>query len=168
VRSRLKPGGIATQWVPLYETSELAIQIQMRTFTDAFPNGTVWNSALSGRGYDVVLLGSVLPVRLDVQAIGARIAGNPAVDRSLREAKITSVVDLLGTYASNGQDMQHWLTGVPVNNDFSLKLEYISGLALNDRAADPIFSHMIEGRQYPKELFLAPEAVHAELRRRLP
>jgi spermidine synthase len=167
VRSRLKPGGIATQWVPLYETSELAIQIQMRTFTDAFPNGTVWNSALSGRGYDVVLLGSVLPVRLDVQAIAARIAGSPAVDRSLREAKITSVVDLLGTYASNGQDMQHWLTGVPVNNDFSLKLEYISGLALNDRAADPIFSHMIEGRQYPKELFLAPEAVHAELRRRL-
>ena len=49
VKARLEPGGIATQWVPLYETSELAIQIQMRTFMDAFPNGTVWNTAITGK-----------------------------------------------------------------------------------------------------------------------
>src|SRR5262249_23084526 len=55
VRDHLRPGGIATQWVPLYETSELAIKIQMRTFVEAFPTGTVWNSAANNKGYDVVL-----------------------------------------------------------------------------------------------------------------
>src|SRR5436190_3524568 len=56
VRAHLRPGGIATQWVPLYETSELAIKIQMRTFVEVFPRGTVWNSAANNKGYDVVLL----------------------------------------------------------------------------------------------------------------
>jgi len=37
VKSRLRPGGIATQWVPLYETSELAIKVQLRTFTSTCP-----------------------------------------------------------------------------------------------------------------------------------
>ena len=38
---RLKPGGLVMQWVLFYETSELAIRIQMQTFMDAFPNKTI-------------------------------------------------------------------------------------------------------------------------------
>jgi len=167
VGARLKPGGLATQWVPLYETSELAIRIQMRTFMDAFPNGTVWNSAVSGRGYDVVMLGSVEPLRIDVAAIERRMTAEPRIAESLRQVKIGSVVDLLGTYGASGKDMRAWLADAPINRDFSVKLEYISGLALNDREADPIYSHMVAGRAYPADLFVAPPALEADLRRRL-
>jgi spermidine synthase len=165
VKARLEPGGIATQWVPLYETSELAIQIQMKTFMTAFPNGTVWNTAITGRGYDVVLVGGIEPLKLDVDAIQKRMQNNPRLWSSLREVKISSAVDLLGTYGTRGADMQKWLEGVPVNRDFSLKLEYISGLALNSGEADPIYAHMIVGRTYPN--WTASPAAHAELRRRL-
>jgi spermidine synthase len=167
VGARLNPGGIATQWVPLYETSELAIRIQMRTFMDAFPNGTVWNSAVSGRGYDVVMLGSVEPMRLDVADIDRRMTSDRTIAESLRQVKIGSVVDLLGTYGTSGADMRAWLAGAPVNRDFSVKLEYISGLALNDHEADPIYAHMVAGRAYPQSLFVAPPALEADLRRRL-
>jgi spermidine synthase len=167
VKARLKPGGIATQWVPLYETNEAAIQIQMATFVDAFPNGTVWNTAFSRKGYDVVLVGGVEPPQLDVLAIQARIQGEPRLNRSLREVKIYSAVDLLATYGTNGADMQGWLGETTVNNDFSLKLEYISGLALNKVAADPIYEHMIADRKYPDALFVAPPALKAELRRQI-
>jgi spermidine synthase len=165
VRNRLKPGGLATQWVPLYETSELAIKIQAKTFMDAFPNGTVWNTQTSGRGYDVVFVGGEAPLELDVASIQRRIDATPLLKQSLADVKINSAVDLLATYGSSGRDMQAWLRGVPTNRDFSLKLEYISGLALNAGEADPIYAHMVEGHTYPA--FHAAGAVDRELRRRV-
>jgi spermidine synthase len=167
VRSHLKPGGIATQWVPLYETSELAIKIQMRTFMEAFPTGTVWNSAANNKGYDVVLLGGTEQPRIDMGAVQARMARNPRVVESLRQVKIISVGDLLATYSTSGPDMQQWLSGTPVNRDFSLKLEYISGLALNAKEADAIYAHMIAGRTYPEALFTGPPEMIADMRRRI-
>jgi hypothetical protein len=137
----------------------------MRTFIDAFPNGTVWNTAITGRGYDVVLVGGVEPLRIDVDSIDARMRKDPRFYASLREVKISSAVDLLSTYGTNGADMKTWLTGVPVNRDFSLKLEYISGLALNAGEADPIYAHMIADRTIPNWTGTAPEL--AELHRRL-
>ena len=79
--------------------------------------------------------------------------------------KISNAVDLLATYGTSGPDMKTWLDGVPVNRDFSLKLEYISGLALNAGEADPIYEHMIAGRSFPP--FTGQDAALAELRRRL-
>ena len=167
VQSKLKPGGIATQWVPLYETSEEAIKLQMHTFMETFVNGTVWNSAVSGRGYDVVLLGRLEPLRLDLAAIQSRIDRNPRVGESLRDVKVRSVVDLVATYAASAGDMKEWLAGTPINRDFSLKLEYISALSLNRDEADKSYSNMIAGRKYPNELFDAPPRMEAELRRRI-
>jgi spermidine synthase len=171
VRSRLKPGGIATQWVPLYETSEEAIQIQMKTFMDAFPDGTVWNSAANGKGYDVVLLGRDGPLHLDLLEMQRRIDRTPRIADSLRQVKIASAMDLLATYGASARDMAAWYAKTPLNRDFSLKLEYISGLALNAGGADEIYAHMVSGRTYPEETFVvpagAPAGLAAELRRRI-
>jgi spermidine synthase len=167
VRARLRPGGIATQWVPLYDTSEEAIKIQMRTFTEAFPNGSVWNSAITGRGYDVVLLGQTAARRLDVQAIQRRIDRTARITASLQEVKIFSAVDLLATYGVGASDMKSWVAGTPVNRDFSLKLEYISGLALNEQNADAIYAGMVAHKAFPEGLFAAPADTLSELRRRI-
>jgi spermidine synthase len=167
VKERLKPGGLATQWVPLYETNEAAIQIQMRTFMDAFPNGTVWNSQEGGKGYDVVVLGQVDRTRLDVEAIQRRIDDNPKLRKSLSEVKLGSAVDLLASYAVGAADMAGWYKDTAVNRDFSLKLEYISGLALNAQVATDIFGSMVRARSYPTDLFVAPPARVAELKRRI-
>jgi len=165
VRERLKPGGLATQWVPLYETSELAIKIQMRTFMDAFPNGTVWNTNVSGKGYDVVLVGGEQPLTIDLDDMERRISQNPRLYQSLAEVKIHNAVELVADYGASGSDMRQWLAGVPANRDFSLKLEYISGLALNAGEADPIYAHMVAGHTFPK--VVGNPARVADLRRRL-
>ena len=88
VREHLKPGGIATQWVPLYDTSTEAIQIQMRTFSAAFPYASVWNSSFTHGGYDVVLLGSPTPLKISLSEIQARIDRNPELLSSLREVSL--------------------------------------------------------------------------------
>ena len=167
VKAHLKPGGIASQWIPLYETSEEAIKIQMKTFVNAFPDGTVWNTIAGGKGYDVVVVGGNEPLRLDAAAIEERIARTPQMAQSLRDVKITGAVDLLATYGTNGRDMTKWLAGAAVNRDFSLKLEYISGLALNNKEADAIYANMTAGRRYPQEIIAAPPQLQAELVRRI-
>jgi len=167
VKDHLKPGGLASQWVPLYETNEAAIKIQMKTFVDAFPDGTVWNTIITGKGYDVVLVGGAEPMHLDAGMIQRRMDFTPAIGNSLRDVKITGAVDLLATYGANGADMNAWLAGAPVNRDFSLKLEYISGLALNAAEADAIYAHMTAGRAYPAAMIAAPPPIEVELRRRL-
>jgi spermidine synthase len=167
VKSKLKPGGIATQWVPLYDTSEQAIKIQMRTFADAFAQGTVWNSAITRGGYDVVMLGRREPLQLDLSEIARRMAQSPRVAESLRQVSIGSAVDLLATYGTRVADMQAWFANTPVNRDFSLKLEYISGLALNQQEADPIYENMTRAHKFPEHLFVGPPEQLAQLRRRI-
>ena len=77
-------------------------------------------------------------MRLDVAAIQQRIDAQPARRRSpCARSRSLGAVDLLATYGTRGSDMQSWLAGAPVNRDFSLKLEYISGLALNAERSRP-------------------------------
>ena len=166
VKARLAPDGIATQWVPLYDTSEEAIRIQMRTFLGAFPNGSVWNSSAAGRGYDVVLLGRTGSQPLDVEAITQRMA-TAAIGDSLRDVGVQNVLDLFATYGAAASDMQSFVSGAPENRDFSLKLEYISGLSINQQNADLIYSHMVKNRTVPSDLFHAPASTLAQLRTRI-
>ncbi|HMJ53920.1 MAG TPA: fused MFS/spermidine synthase [Polyangiaceae bacterium] len=167
VKDKLNQGGIATQWVPLYETSEKAIQIQMRTFVDAFPDGTVFNSQPEAKGYDVVLLGQVEPLRIDIAAVQHRIDDNQALRQSLAEVKLTSALDIFASYGTRGRELGDWLKETPVNRDFSLKLEYISGLAFNFQLADEIYASMIKGRTYPEDIFFGPDEIITQLRGRL-
>jgi spermidine synthase len=166
VKARLAPEGIATQWVPLYDTSEEAIRIQLRTFLAAFPNGSVWNSSAAGRGYDVVLLGRTGGKPFDVEAIAQRMAA-PRIGDSLREVGVQNVLDLFATYGAAAKDLQSWVAGAPENRDFSLKLEYISGLSLNQQNADAIYGHMVSNRTVPSDMFLAPAPTLAQLRARI-
>jgi spermidine synthase len=167
VKSRLKPGGIATQWVPLYETSELAIKVQLNTFMDAFPNGSVWNTITGGKGYDVVLVGGLDPMHIDIPTTERRMSATPRMAESFKQVHIASVIDLLSAYGASGKDMMPWLQGAPINRDFSLKLEYISGLAMDQKEADPIYAHMVAGRTFPAGSFTGPPAQVNELRRRI-
>ncbi|MEA3246832.1 MAG: fused MFS/spermidine synthase, partial [Gemmatimonadota bacterium] len=52
VKAHLNPGGVVTQWVPLYESTEDVVRSEVATFLEVFPNGTVWrNDDQSGGGY---------------------------------------------------------------------------------------------------------------------
>ncbi len=59
VKSHLNPGGIVTQWVPLYESDEASVKSEIATFFAVFPYGTVWANNVNGNGYDIVLLGQL-------------------------------------------------------------------------------------------------------------
>jgi hypothetical protein len=57
--SRLKPGGIMTQWFHVYETTDGVVELVLRTFRSVFPYIEVWDT---GSG-DINMLGSMQPWR---------------------------------------------------------------------------------------------------------
>jgi spermidine synthase len=165
VKSRLNPGGVVTQWVPLYESDRETVKSEIATFFSVFPHGAIFANELNGGGYDVVLMGQVEPLRIDVGAVQARL-NDPAYGRvadSLREVGFGNAIQLLASYAGQASDLQPWLEGAAINRDGNLRLQYLAGLALNRDEQNAIYGEMLAYRRYPQNLFQASDADRDQL-----
>jgi spermidine synthase len=151
VRAHLNPGGVVTQWVPLYESDEQTVKSEIATFFSVFPGGTVWANAVKGRGYDVFLLGQKGPTNISVDQLQARLdsAAYARVAQSLRDVGFTSATDLLATYAGEDAGLRPWLRDAEINRDSNLRLQYLAGLALNDTRPDVIYKDIMQYRRLP-------------------
>jgi spermidine synthase len=160
VKQHLNPGGVVTQWVPLYESDFDTVKSEIATFFDVFPNGSVWANELNGGGYDVFLLGQAQPAPVDIDALNDKLS-RPEYARvvdSLRTVGFQSIGDLLATYAGQDQDLKPWLQGAEINRDGNLRLQYLAGLALNVSAETVIYNQMLQYRRFPQNLFKGSEA----------
>ena len=170
VRSRLNPGGVVTQWVPLYESTEESVRSVIATFFQVFPLGTVWrNDDADGRGYDAVLVGRLEETPIDLDAWQARV-DSPAYEKvrhSLAEVGHETTVDLLGTYLGRGRDLAPWLAGADINTDANLRLQYLAGLAVNNNTGSQIRDAILQYRRFPGDLFAGDPATLAVLKERL-
>jgi len=160
VKRHLNPGGIVTQWVPLYETDADTVKSELATFFDAFPNGSVWGNDNNGAGYDTALLGQVEEPKIDVEDIQRRIESPEyaAVAQSTRDVGFNSVLDLLATYAGQRQDLMPWLEGAQINRDGNLRLQYMAGLALNDSLESTIYNQILSYRRFPQNMLVVSDA----------
>jgi spermidine synthase len=158
-KRRLNPGGVVTQWVPLYESDPDTVKSELATFFDAFPNGTVWSNSVDGEGYDVVLLGQAEPTRFDVEALEQRLRreDHAGVAQSLRDVGFTSATELLATYAGRAPDLKPWLEGAEINRDSNLRLQYLAGLGLNRNLSKVIYRAIAAHRAFPEDLFVGSD-----------
>jgi spermidine synthase len=167
VARHLAPGGIVTQWVPLYETDEDSVRSQIGTFARAFPDVTLWHSDLQEKGYDLVLLAGDGPLAIDIVEIERRIEDNEAVRDELDAVGLGSAMALLSTYAGRGADLRPWLVGAAINADVSLRLQYLAGLALDVDQDDVIYAEIRAHWRYPDDLFLVPGWLERTFRKTL-
>jgi spermidine synthase len=163
VKAHLKPGGVVTQWVPLYESTPDVVRSELATFFSVFPNGTVWrNDNINGSGYDVVLVGRLDDVPIDVDAMQSRITQPEyaPVQASMAEVGYESVFDLLRTYTGRSSDLAPWLEGAEINLDRNLRLQYLAGLGYNAFFGTEIRNEMLSYRILPSELFVgSPDSI---------
>jgi spermidine synthase len=155
VKQHLNPGGVVTQWVPLYESDEATVKSELATFFDVFPNGTVWGNDIDGEGYDLVLLGQAEPTHINLDAAEDRLA-NPAnlrIARSLQTVQFRSAADLFATYAGSASDLKPWLRNAVINDDLSMRLQYMAGMGLNFDQPGPLYSTMLQFRSFPQNIF---------------
>jgi spermidine synthase len=165
-KKRLNPGGVVTQWVPLYDSTPEVVKSELATFFDAFPDGTIWGNDIEGEGYDTVLLGQVVRTTIDVSDIQRRLlsAENGFAAVALEEVGFASAVNLLGTYAGRGPDLRPWLANAQINHDSDLRLQYLAGMGLREQRGGSIYADILVYRRYPDDLFVAGDVFRQALK----
>lgn len=163
-KQHLTPGGVVTQWIPLYETDLRSVKSEIGTFASVFPDTTLWNPDLLEEGYDLVALGRAEQSPISEAAIQARIDAAPRVKKSLEDVVLKSASNIMGTYAGRGADLGPWLADAEINRERSLRLQYFAGLAANQDQRFLIFQSILQYRRYPADLFVASAETEAQLR----
>ncbi len=167
VRRRLNPGGVVTQWVPLYETNEAAVRSELATFLDVFHGATLWGSRTgTGGGYDLIALAQDGATTIDVEALLQRIRRPEQlpVVRSLVTGGFGSPLDLFSTYVGDGASMAPALRGAQLNLDRNFRVQYLAGISPNAREHERIYRDLVSHRVFPTGLFVAPEVWQDSLR----
>lgn len=118
VAARLAPGGIASQWLPLYELGVRDVQTVVRTFADAFPHVLVFATY-----YDAVLVGSFEPLVIDPAALAARLAA-PGIADDLAVARMDGAEDLLSYFVMGTAGARRFGAAGALNTDDNLALEF--------------------------------------------
>jgi spermidine synthase len=169
VRRHLNPGGVATQWVPFYESTPEVVRSELATFFGVFPaglifanEGEVWNS-------ETVLFGEADPQPIDQDLIQARL-DDPTYGRvkdSLAEVNFYFAADLLTTYVGRAADLGDWLKDAQINTDRNLRLQYLAGMGSGAEQAAAIYEDLLRQRSFPEDLFVGSQATKDALRQAL-
>ncbi|MHC4846561.1 MAG: spermine/spermidine synthase domain-containing protein, partial [Planctomycetota bacterium] len=117
VRSRLRPGGVACQWMTSrYDPADYRLLV--RTFQSVFPNTSIWFA-----DFTTVLVGMRDDPTMTMDDVRARMA-DPKVAASLAEIGVDDAEDLLSLYIA-GPDEVRALVGMgPYNTDDRPYIEY--------------------------------------------
>ena len=159
VRAHLNPGGVVSQWLPLYQSSEATIRGEVATFFSAFPGGSLWANNVRGQGYDMVMLGSERGQSIDLNGLNARLQrpDHARVVQSLASVGFGSAAELLACYAGRQSDLGSWLAGAAINSDRKLWLQYQAGLETYVEDEAKISDHLARYRVFPDDLFVGSD-----------
>jgi spermidine synthase len=168
-RDHLKPGGVMSLWIPLYESNIETAKSVIATFFQVFPNGILFSNDTNGEGYDAVLLGQVEPTVINLDELQARLDSGDywPVKESLTEVGFTPkgdntgapgssgvAVALLATYAGRAADLKEWMKDAQINTDRNLRLQYLAGMWFNFYIGTEILSSILGHYRFPEELFV--------------
>ena len=169
VKAHLNPGGIAAQWLPLYESDENTVRTELATFFSVFPSATVWSNYLDVDGYDLMLMGRAEESPIDVDVMDRRLKSPEyaGVSAALSESRFPSAVDLLDTYAGRAPDLQPMTAGAQINDDLSMRLQYLAGLGLNAAQSSRLYHEILSYRIFPESLLTGTGERIGVLRERL-
>ncbi|HSB72211.1 MAG TPA: fused MFS/spermidine synthase [Candidatus Methylomirabilis sp.] len=118
VAKRLLPGGVAGQWLPLYELSSQDLRTIVRTFAAHFTHVHIWLTYS-----DAVLIGSQAPILIDESQLAERM-GAPRVKRNLASVEMLSAEDLLSYFLMGTTGARAFAESGALNTDDNLYLEF--------------------------------------------
>ena len=164
VKAHLRAGGIAAQWVPLYETDEPSMKSMLASFMRVFPLGTVWSTHIPRNGgFDLMMAGSPDAMKVDVDQMAARIEQNPRIAQSLADVDLGYLITLLATYFARGPDLEEWLEDAQINRDRSLRLQYFAGFSVETYELLEIYRMMVPYRRYPEDLLITSPRIREQV-----
>jgi spermidine synthase len=166
-KSHLKPGGVMSLWMPLYESNTESAKSMIATFFQVFPNGMLFSNDQHFEGYDAVLLGQAEPWAVNVDALEALLDSKDymPVRQSLTEVGFGSgsahpefpvpsvTIDLLATFAAQASDLGPWMQKAQINRDKDLRLQYLAGMWFNSYQSTKILQDLVSYYRFPSKVF---------------
>ncbi|MCH8311411.1 MAG: fused MFS/spermidine synthase [Nitrospinae bacterium] len=89
-KSRLKPGGIVAQWIPLHSQGEKEVAMHFKTFHSVFPHVIAWMSVAN----EILIIGSDQPIELDFEKLKQRFQ-EPVIREAMAQIEIENVYSFL-------------------------------------------------------------------------
>jgi spermidine synthase len=121
LRSRLRPGGFVTYWLPLWQVGGAGARAVVRAFLDVFPGAVL----LSGHGAELILVGRKGgSIELDPERAMSRLGELPALREDLRGIELATVPDLVGMLAATAPTLEQATRSTPPLRDDRPMLEY--------------------------------------------
>lgn len=149
-QSRLSPGGILAQWIPLHSQSAAEVRMLIRAFTEAFPH----TLGILPVERDLVLLGGREPLARDPEEL-VRRAGSPAVRSSLGAIGFEDLAMLLAPFILDREGLARFAGDAPGVSDDHPRVEYFA--RYGRRPPLPDLSALVS-RPVPLEALLAAPA----------
>ena len=108
-RSRLAPGGVFAQWLPLFQLPPEAFRAVVRSYLEVFPDATLWAGCLDANRPVAMLLGSgrAAPDEvLDPAGLAARIASAEAARADLAGLGLDSPEAVLSHFVAGPERLR--------------------------------------------------------------
>jgi spermidine synthase len=110
-REHLVPGGVMSQWVPLYHLGLDDVKMLYRTFAESFPYALVFHY-----NFDTFLVGSDRPLSLSARGFEERLRSEPLI-RDLEVISLSGTKRMLATFLMDREAMLRFAGNVPVLTD---------------------------------------------------
>ncbi len=124
--AHLEPGGVASQWLPLYQLSTRDVETIIATWCEAFPHTSAWLTA-----YDLALVGSSEPLATSEELVAEPLSEAAVVH--LAEAGVHSPLELAALQIADDASLrERCRTARPMRDDlprleFDAPRSYLSG-----------------------------------------
>lgn len=118
-RAALRPDGLFVQWFHVYEMDNATLKLVLRTFARIFPHLSIWQMNAT----DILLLGGVEPLALDLGRLAARLELAP-VQEDLRRIGISRPATLLSLQIITEAKAARLAGEGRLNEDYFPILEY--------------------------------------------
>ena len=120
LKSRLKPGGLVLQWMPMYNIAKSSFDVALRTFAKTFPNASFWY--VRGHG---LMVGTQGPLHLDFKKF-AKGFELPKIRKDFASIGMTSPEAVLGHLLMDATHIRAYLDAggeAIINTDDNAYLE---------------------------------------------
>jgi spermidine synthase len=132
-RTRLKPKGFISQWLPSYQVPTTTTLSMIRAFVDVFPQSVL----LSGAQADLILIGARDRIEVDPNRLFAAMRQREAVRADLARLNLGTPREIVGMFVGSGGKLADATRGAPPVTDDRPVQEYSVRSLLNFGEAVP-------------------------------
>ena len=118
-KKRLKPGGIAAQWIPLHSQGQKEVDMHFKTFQSVFPHTMGWISVAN----EILIIGSDQPIRIDFEKLKTRLE-EPEIKKALADIEIPNIFSFLSNIWFLDEQVQALGKGHPLITDNHPAIEF--------------------------------------------